>query len=266
MKTMKGYYSLVQYCPDLSRYEAANVGIVLFVPEVPFIKARMSSDNGKVRRFFGENNFDNTWLREVKEAFERRFEVDGDKFKELDDLRRFIDTRINELVMTIPQAVRVINPEKDFEELFVEMVGGRIKPHREKVFIKSLDEAFKSSRFVGKVTINYRNRVTVPKMGTLIDIPYTYRNGMTNLIKPQEFSTDPLKTGAYLATEGRFIQENHSNGHMKLIVVSRLGHKVYKSQDIRQPINEVFKDHGVELIWEDQVDTFIERVANEAHN
>jgi hypothetical protein len=28
MNTSKGYYSLVQYCPDLGRLEAANVGVV----------------------------------------------------------------------------------------------------------------------------------------------------------------------------------------------------------------------------------------------
>lgn len=36
---MKGYYSIIQYCPDLSRFEAANVGVLLFCPERAFLKA-----------------------------------------------------------------------------------------------------------------------------------------------------------------------------------------------------------------------------------
>jgi len=263
MKMTKGYYSLVQYCPDMSRYEAANVGIVLFVPEINFIKAKMSSDNGKVRRFFGQTNFDNDWLREAKEAFERRFEIDRDKFKELDDLRQFVETRANELVMTIPHAVRVIDPEKDFDSLYAEMVGGRAKPHKEKVVIKRLDDAFKTPRFVGKVKIDYRYKVSVPKLGTSIDVPYTYRNGRINLVKPQEFSTEPIKIGAYLATEGRFIQKNPSDGEVKLIVVSKLGRKVSRPEEIRQSLKEVFRANEVELIWDEDIGDFIKRVAVE---
>ena len=38
MKPSKGYYSLIQYCPDLGRLEAANVGVLLFCPERGFLK------------------------------------------------------------------------------------------------------------------------------------------------------------------------------------------------------------------------------------
>ena len=41
----KAYYCLIQYCPDMSRLEAANVGVVLFCPEKGFLAARMSRDN-----------------------------------------------------------------------------------------------------------------------------------------------------------------------------------------------------------------------------
>ena len=36
-KTMatKGYYSAIQYCPDRSRMEAANVGVMLLCPQIP---------------------------------------------------------------------------------------------------------------------------------------------------------------------------------------------------------------------------------------
>ena len=54
MNATKGYYSLVQYCPDVARQEAANVGVVLFCPELAFLEARLASSNHRIRRFFGE--------------------------------------------------------------------------------------------------------------------------------------------------------------------------------------------------------------------
>lgn len=52
MKTYKGYYSLIQFCPDLSRHEMANVGVLLFVPDRKFISARTNTNNERVRVFW----------------------------------------------------------------------------------------------------------------------------------------------------------------------------------------------------------------------
>lgn len=40
MNTSKGYYSLVQYCPDRSRMESANLGVVLFCPDLDFLDVK----------------------------------------------------------------------------------------------------------------------------------------------------------------------------------------------------------------------------------
>ena len=61
MGTSKGYYSLVQYCPDLSRMEAANIGVLLFSPDRQFLQAKMTSDNSRIRQFFGSES--NDWQR-----------------------------------------------------------------------------------------------------------------------------------------------------------------------------------------------------------
>ena len=39
MTPLKGYYSIVQYCPDLNRGETANIGIVLMVPDRGYLRA-----------------------------------------------------------------------------------------------------------------------------------------------------------------------------------------------------------------------------------
>jgi len=40
MSLTKGYYSIIQYCPDPSRLEAVNIGVALFCPELRFLRAR----------------------------------------------------------------------------------------------------------------------------------------------------------------------------------------------------------------------------------
>jgi hypothetical protein len=49
MNPTTGYYSLIQYCPDAAREEAANVGVVLFCPEVDYLEARTVSGNDRIR-------------------------------------------------------------------------------------------------------------------------------------------------------------------------------------------------------------------------
>jgi len=51
VKPTRGYYWIIQYCPDLGRLEAANIGVLLFCPDRE-IKARMASDNGRIRHFW----------------------------------------------------------------------------------------------------------------------------------------------------------------------------------------------------------------------
>jgi hypothetical protein len=36
MEKQLGYYSIIQFCPELSQLEALNVGVVLFCPEKKF--------------------------------------------------------------------------------------------------------------------------------------------------------------------------------------------------------------------------------------
>lgn len=75
MRVTWGYYSLIQYCPDLSKAESVNVGVLLFCPDVKFIDARTSSGNDRVRRFFGGGSFDSARLQAAKKAIEVRLRI-----------------------------------------------------------------------------------------------------------------------------------------------------------------------------------------------
>ena len=59
LTSMTGYYSLIQYCPDATRLEVVNVGLAVFRPDTRCLVARVSDDNSRVRRFFGERDWEN---------------------------------------------------------------------------------------------------------------------------------------------------------------------------------------------------------------
>ena len=121
MKAMKGYFSLVQFCPNASRLEAANVGVVLFCPDAKFIAARMTASNARAKRFFGHDQIELAGLASAKVAFQKRFEVEKEHFREFSDLQNFVDTRAGTLQLTAPRPVKVFDPEKDLQRLFEEL-------------------------------------------------------------------------------------------------------------------------------------------------
>ena len=139
MEAAKGYYSLIQYCPDPSRAEAATIGVVLFCPDRRFIEAKTAAGNDRIRRFFGAESLDRRRLNTQKRSLEDRIRLHADEFRTLGDLQVFIDTRANELVLTAPRSMKVLDPRRDLDNLFMELVGGRARKEKRQPVIPELD-------------------------------------------------------------------------------------------------------------------------------
>ena len=188
METSIGYYSLIQYCPDLSRLEAANIGVVLFCPGREFLRAKIAQGNDRIRRFFGSEDNDWTQINAIKNAIANRLEVTGKDFKRLDDLTTFISTRANEVQLTAPRPMKVSQPEKDLDELFEELVGGRSRqplkysaPPVEKALERTFHESGVEEFVKRDVT------VTVPAFRKSLTVPFGFQNRRFNLIQPVRF-------------------------------------------------------------------------------
>ena len=97
MKPIKGYYSLIQFCPDQSRLEAANVGVVLFCPELDFLEVRISGDNARIQKFFGKQAFDWSRVNSYKHGIKERLEIEGKDFRNVEDLNAFGQRRTLQL-------------------------------------------------------------------------------------------------------------------------------------------------------------------------
>jgi hypothetical protein len=245
MSAYKGYYSLVQYCPDLSRVEGANVGVVLLVPERGFVQAKMAGGNDRVRRFFGPEADGPEHLNAMKRGLANRIEVEKATLRSAQDLERFASLQANKLLITKPRFVKISEPEQDLEKLFAELVGGRSRrePQDEVAPVKRLltrtFEKEQLDRYLRRdVTIHvaaFRSELTVP---------FAFQNGCWNLIQPARFAQETeggIRSAAcQLAVEGNSIQR-HPNpvlGVLKLNVVAAFrkdaGHEEQMVRDILQ--------------------------------
>lgn len=74
---------------------------------------------------FGRQNVNRDQLNAAKAAIEIRLKTDRDSFRDLGDLEKFAQTRANDVLLTAPRSVKVVEPEKELDCLFKELVGGR---------------------------------------------------------------------------------------------------------------------------------------------
>ncbi len=269
MTAHRGYFSLIQYCPDASRLEAANVGVVLFCPELSFLAARTSHGNDRVRRFFGRESFDPVSLSSAKLAMERRIVVEGERIRSLEQFQHFIATRANELKLTAPRPMQVADPAADLQSLFDELVGGRAKREprtKRPSAIRQLHETFKQLADEGRAKLDYP--VSVPIAGLDLKVPYAFRNGVWNLVKPQRFVGSELQVvGAAmrLAMEGDLLQRHGEDreGKKKLIVVSSFDASLPAAASNR--VDKILSEYSVRDVPEKDIPKFVKEVVRVAH-
>lgn len=264
MESSKGYYCLIQYCPDLSRLEAANIGVILFCPERRFIRAKTAQGNDRVRRFFGSLDNDWTQINAIKNSIENRLEVAGHDFQSLDDLTHFISTRANEMQITPPRPMKVLDPEKELEELFEELVGGRSReplkysaPPVEKALAKTFREKGVEEFIRRDVTVR------VPAFRKPLTVPFGFQNGRFNLIQPVRFhqtqESRVVDVACRHAVEGRSLYDHPDEklGDLQLIVI---GSFAAESGEYKDLVSDILKENKVALHSLDEVQTLIEEI------
>ncbi len=121
----QGFYCLIQYCPDFSRAEAANVGVLVFQAEPAVTAVRVVGDVRTAMRRVGTSGSAAALLASV-ESMARR--LDRERFQSVQELERFVRTRGNQLQLTPPRSVRVDAIERDVQALFGELVGSESEP------------------------------------------------------------------------------------------------------------------------------------------
>jgi len=271
MSAARGYYSVIQYCPDLSRLEAANVGVLLFCPERQFIQARVSHDNDRIRRFFSPEKADWAQLNALKDSLVRRLEVEGDNFKTLADLDRFIALQANELQVTAPRPMKVSDPQDDLARLFEDLVGGRAR----RADLEGSDDVAPVGRLIRREFTRERLdpylrrdvRVTVKATRREITAPFGYLNGRWNLVLPARFEQASLhgvtRAACEMAVEGRSLRKSPDPqlGEIQLVVVGAFRGSTEESQDV---VRGILADNEVELYPLAQMQQLVEKIRRTA--
>lgn len=268
MKPKRGYYSLIQFCPDPSRLEAVNVGVVLLCPDADFIAARTSAGNRRAEKLVGRGELNRPALNSAKQAIEHRLEVDRASFKSHEDLQAFVNTRGNNLKLTTPRPVKVFDPPRDLDNLFAELVGGRSRTQPTEPLTPELDGVFQRLHEEGRAQLNLN--VDVPVWGRSLRIPYAYQNGVLNLVRPQRFSLKEnvaMEAAVRLAMEGDLLQRHSQNGEgrKKLVVVSLFPHNAGE-QAIAGRVGQLLDEYHVKNVPENEIPQFVSQVEQEAHS
>ncbi|MEX0867249.1 MAG: DUF3037 domain-containing protein [Pirellulales bacterium] len=262
MKPHKGWFSVVQFCPDPNRLESANIGVLLFCPALEFLDVRVASDNRRIRRFFGSQDFDFTLVNSFKKGLQERLRNEHEAISDHEQLLDFVDRRANQIRISPPRSIRVTEPEKQLNELFAELVGGPV--HREPGVQDRLKRTLEQPALEPKLYFSVP--VRVPIDGRTLEAPYAFQNGRFNLIKPVRFRSDnPLQTAYKYAVEGDSIyqSEHEEFGKLKLLVV---GSFRSKSDESKTVVSRVLENHHVTLYAMDELDKLVHKILTTGKN
>ena len=121
----RSFYSLIQYCPNRSRLEAMNVGLVLLYLEPHNIRVKTMehiSDFSRIKKAFNMSKNDVAFLKSSCDSMSYRLKSDPNEFKTIIDLLVFIRSRANDLRLTEPRLAITEDVDADFNSLYDELV------------------------------------------------------------------------------------------------------------------------------------------------
>jgi len=222
----RGYYSVVQYCPDRFRAEAVNVGLVVMCPEPHSVRVKITSRYDRARKLFGIRKPELKNLKLATDAFKSRIDSSAEDIRTLEDLAGFGASRANDLRLTEPRLAKILDFREDLVRLFSELVNepataAMAEQSPAEVLPPRLSEVF--YRLEQQQKIWKPGPITVPIFKRRLDIPYAYQNGVVNFIKPHVFpdSKRAETQAATLAVNGDLIKKHPVDGtEQRLIVVS----------------------------------------------
>jgi hypothetical protein len=267
----KGYYSVIQYNPDRSRSEAANVGVVIFVPGTnePLL-VRNSDQLSRVRTFF-KPDANRVWqIDDAIKANMNRLLRDQAEYRSLEDFEQYVNTLANDIRMTPPRVIAVNNPADEIERLFRELVENPAQDvarslKAAKVLPPALNEVFYRLSNAGKIW--KPGKVIIPVVKRSIEVPYAYQNGVVNLVMPHVFSGHKRaeQQAASLAIDGDLIKRYPIDGKAHQLVVVSTHEDQKQSNEMTRHVEPLFKEYGVRLIRPQDANAFAQEVEQSAH-
>ena len=256
----KGYFSIIQFSPDIARCEAINIGIILFSEELDFfeIKTTENLTRAKSLIFPSSKIKSMEFLKTAKLSFCELVKRQKNELIKLPEFEKFVKTRAHEIRLTSPKSIRISDPEKELQELFSTMVIDLPKnmEKSDKIIFPELDRQLRMPNIANKIKFEYT--INLPITDQTFTAPYAYLNGCTNFIKPQRIIN--FNSAERLAAQGEIIQKKKLG---KLIVIPKVDMNETNATD---RICDLFNIFEIQYYKIDQIDKLIQKIETEAHN
>ncbi len=118
MNQHNGYYSLIQFCPDPSRLEGINIGVLVYCPYKGRLVFRLTQSNQRIRRVFGQQDWD--FIDRVRESVHSRLQ--SEKFETVHDLESYIAKRANVVQLTPVRPLKIGDIDQEVSALYRRLV------------------------------------------------------------------------------------------------------------------------------------------------
>ena len=267
MPETAGYYSLIQYCPDPLRLEAANVGVVLLRPAPFWLDVRMAQRNRRITRFFEQDDYDISRIRSMKTALRDRI-VTGGEIDSPATFATFASLQCNLLRLTAPLGCRVAEePAQTLDRLFDSLIGEEQRQTNVVGVKRRLRDGFASQELLGRV-VQEDVKVMVPRFERVREFPFAWQNGSTNLIEPVRFGTDDARsieaTASRLAVEGQSLAEEPPDGfdECEVHLVAEFAAKARQFQSI---VRKIVEPHKVQFFDAANFGHYLQTVRAKGH-
>lgn len=260
-RSSKGYYSLVQFCPDASRLEMVNVGVLVFCPALNFLEVKLDHAHSRINKLFGQQDWD--FIEKQKLAIQSRLRADKSLFRSLQDLNDYISRRANAMQISPARPLKAEDPWLELDRLFDQLVEAprRATVQRRRRIDAQLNEVFQSKGVSSM--LERAVEVDIPALKRPLRAPYGFQNGRFNLIEPVQFenlpSTAVFAKASRQAVEGQFVYEHSDPDHgpLKLVVVANFGPN--QEDDFRR-VHTIFDKHSVDLYTLDRIDPLVREI------
>ena len=265
----RGFYSLVQYCPDRFRAEAVNVGLVMLCLDPHAVRVKMTSNYDRVRKLFAIGKPELKNLKVSTHGLSSRIERITEELRTSEDLAAFGTSRANDLRLTEPRLAVIEKLDEDFQRLFAELVVERTtealaRESPAEVLPPELGNVF--YRLQRESRIWKPGCITVPVYKRKLEIPYAYKNGAVNLVLPHAFPANKRaeSQAATMAIDGDLIRKHPFEGEQRRLIVVSTQETAEQAREINDHVEPLFKEYGVRLIRPQNADEFAREVEESA--
>jgi hypothetical protein len=263
----RAFYSVVQYVPDGGRAEAANAGVVLFIPEQRSIHVRTSPTLARIKQFFRPGRPELARIKQALEALSHRLELAEQEFASERDLAQFVAARADAVRLTAPRLVMIQDPVSDLDGLYEELVDDGQQATGTSARTPSLPP--RVAEVFGRLEAEHKvwrpGRIVLPTINRPFDVPIAYENGCVNYVRPESLArggklADRL---AKLGFHGQLIHRHPIDNKCGQLVVLSVDQNADPRTEDR--FRRTLEEFDVRFVPHAEADAFAEEVERTAH-